>query len=98
MLSAIIPIVRREPFDDPAWLFDLKLDGFRGLADRITGRMLSKNRNRHRSRLISLILPENERSKAVARRPGGEYEKTIPTPFHDGQAEIFAYRLSEGET
>jgi hypothetical protein len=28
-LIPIIPIVRREPFDDPAWLFDLKLDGFR---------------------------------------------------------------------
>src|SRR5262249_1362296 len=26
----IIPAVRREPFDDPAWLSDLKLDGFRG--------------------------------------------------------------------
>ena len=38
--------MRREPFDDPAWLFDLKLDGFRGLADTITGRMLSKNGNR----------------------------------------------------
>jgi len=26
--TPIIPIIRREPFDDPAWLFDLKLDGF----------------------------------------------------------------------
>src|SRR5262249_50839793 len=26
----ITPAVRREPFDDPAWLSDLKLDGFRG--------------------------------------------------------------------
>jgi hypothetical protein len=26
-----------EPFDNPAWLFDLKLDGFRGIADTIDG-------------------------------------------------------------
>jgi hypothetical protein len=48
-----------------------------------------------RSRLISLILPDNERSKAVARRLGGEYEKTIS--FRDGKADIFAYRLGEQE-
>jgi bifunctional non-homologous end joining protein LigD len=45
-VSPIIPTIRREPFDDPAWLFDLKLDGFRGLADTIRGRILSKNGNR----------------------------------------------------
>jgi bifunctional non-homologous end joining protein LigD len=44
-LTLIIPIVRRDAFDDPAGLFDLKLDGFRGLADTIAGRMLSKNGN-----------------------------------------------------
>ena len=46
-----------------------------------------------RSRLISLILPENERSKAVARRLGGEHEKTIS--FRGGKADIFAYRLDD---
>jgi heme-degrading monooxygenase HmoA len=35
--TPIIPIIRREPFDDPAWLFDLKLDGFRGIADTSPG-------------------------------------------------------------
>jgi hypothetical protein len=39
-MTPIIPAIRREPFDDPAWLFDLKLDGFRGLADTIRGAML----------------------------------------------------------
>jgi hypothetical protein len=29
--NLIIPAVRRDAFDDPAWLFDLKLDGFGGL-------------------------------------------------------------------
>jgi ATP-dependent DNA ligase len=43
--APIIPTIRHEPFDDPAWLFDLKLDGFRGVADTVNGRMLSKNGN-----------------------------------------------------
>jgi ATP-dependent DNA ligase len=44
-LAPIIPIRRPEPLDDPAWAAELKLDGFRGLADTINGRMLSKNLN-----------------------------------------------------
>jgi bifunctional non-homologous end joining protein LigD len=44
-MQPIIPVVRQEPFDDPGWLFELKLDGFRGLADTIRGKMLSKNLN-----------------------------------------------------
>jgi RimJ/RimL family protein N-acetyltransferase len=43
-------------------------------------------------RLVSLIMPENDRSKAVAQRLGGRYEKTIA--FRDGLAEIFAYDLA----
>ena len=43
-------------------------------------------------RLISLIVSDNHRSKAVALRLGGRYEKTIP--FRDGAAEIFAYDLT----
>jgi ATP-dependent DNA ligase len=35
----IIPRIRREPFDDPSWTFELKYDGFRGLADTVNGRM-----------------------------------------------------------
>lgn len=44
------------------------------------------------NRLISLIGEHNERSKAVARRIGGVYEKTIP--FRDAHADIFAYDLA----
>jgi RimJ/RimL family protein N-acetyltransferase len=44
-------------------------------------------------RLISLILPENHSSKAVAHRLGGAYENTIP--FRGGAAEIFAYALEK---
>jgi hypothetical protein len=36
-LAPIIPAVCAEPFDNPAWLFDIKLDGFRGIADTIDG-------------------------------------------------------------
>lgn len=43
-------------------------------------------------RLISLILPENDRSKAVARRLGGRFDGTIP--FRGGHAEIFVYHLT----
>jgi hypothetical protein len=47
-IEPIIPIVRRELFDDPGWLFELKWDGFRGIADTVNGRMLSKNKNHFR--------------------------------------------------
>ncbi len=59
-LTPIIPIVRRDPFDDPGCTYELKLDGFRGLADTIQGRMLSKNLNRMK-KFDSLLntLPEN---------------------------------------
>jgi bifunctional non-homologous end joining protein LigD len=42
----IIPTVRRESFDGPEWTFELKFDGFRGIADTLNGRMLSKRGNR----------------------------------------------------
>src|SRR6266567_5242291 len=44
-MKPIIPVVRKDPFDDPAFLFEIKLDGFRALADTITGRFISKNGN-----------------------------------------------------
>jgi RimJ/RimL family protein N-acetyltransferase len=47
-------------------------------------------------RVISIILPENERSKAVARRLGGTHEKTIP--FRDTIADVFLYDLVREET
>jgi hypothetical protein len=47
-MGLIIPLKRSEPFDDPACLFDLKLDGYRGVADTIAGRMLSKKGHRLR--------------------------------------------------
>jgi len=46
IFSPIIPISRPDPFDDPGYLYELKYDGFRGLADTLNGRILSKNKNR----------------------------------------------------
>jgi hypothetical protein len=46
-IQPIIPIRRKEPFDDPDWLFELKYDGFRGLwrFDRGRARLISRNGN-----------------------------------------------------
>jgi ATP-dependent DNA ligase len=45
-LVPIIPTIRRDPFDGSEWTFELKFDGFRGIADTVSGRMLSKRGNR----------------------------------------------------
>jgi bifunctional non-homologous end joining protein LigD len=46
-VQPIIPTWRREPFDDPEWLFDFKYDGFRGLCyiERGRCRFISRNGN-----------------------------------------------------
>jgi len=44
----IIPISKKDPFDDPGWLFDLKYDGFRALLyieQGIRCRFVSRNGN-----------------------------------------------------
>jgi bifunctional non-homologous end joining protein LigD len=43
----IIPTRRKEPFDDPDWLFEFKYDGFRGLCYLEQGRcrVISRNGN-----------------------------------------------------
>ena len=53
-LCPIIPKLRREPFDDPGWTFELKYDGFRALADTVNGRMISK-RGHRMSRFEALL-------------------------------------------
>jgi len=58
-LKPIIPILKKEPFDDDSFLFEIKLDGFRAIADTIAGRFISKNGNALK-RFASLLdtLPE----------------------------------------
>ena len=44
-IEPIIPTRRREPFDDPDWLFDVKYDGFRALCfvEQWRGHFVSRN-------------------------------------------------------
>ena len=46
-VQPIIPTRRKEPFDDPRWLFDCKYDGFRGVCYVQLGRgsFVSRNGN-----------------------------------------------------
>jgi bifunctional non-homologous end joining protein LigD len=44
--APIIPTRRAEAFDDPAWCFELKFDGFRCIAETIDLRLISKQQNR----------------------------------------------------
>jgi bifunctional non-homologous end joining protein LigD len=46
-VQPIIPTWRKEPFDDPEWLFEFKYDGFRGLCylERGRCRFISRNGN-----------------------------------------------------
>jgi bifunctional non-homologous end joining protein LigD len=37
-VEAIVPVLRPRPFSDPAWLFEPKYDGFRGLVYLTGGR------------------------------------------------------------
>src|SRR5215472_9857707 len=44
-VQPIIPTWRKEPFDDPDWLFEFKYDGFRGLCYLEQGRCYFISRN-----------------------------------------------------
>jgi ATP-dependent DNA ligase len=56
-VAPIIPSGRQDLIEDPEWACDLKLDGFRGLADTINGRLLSKNLNplKRHARLLDAL-------------------------------------------
>ena len=46
-VQPIIPTWRKEPFDDPGWLFEFKYDGFRAVCylEQGRGRFISRNGN-----------------------------------------------------
>lgn len=46
-LRPLRPVRRQEPFDDPDWVFELKYDGFRGLAYVGVAEPRLVSRNRH---------------------------------------------------
>ena len=46
-VQPIIPTSRKQPFDDPGWLFEFKYDGFRALCylEQGRSRLISRNGN-----------------------------------------------------
>ena len=46
-VAPIVPTIRRQPFNDPNWLFEPKYDGFRGMVylSRKSCTLYSKKRN-----------------------------------------------------
>jgi bifunctional non-homologous end joining protein LigD len=68
-VQPINPTRRREPFDDPNWLFDFKYDGFRGLfyIDRGGPRFVSRNGNllRRFDALCELVAAELDADDAI---------------------------------
>jgi bifunctional non-homologous end joining protein LigD len=59
-VQPIIPISRKDPFDDPAWQFELKYDGFRALC------YLEHRRNRFISRTGNILSQFDELADQVA--------------------------------
>ena len=51
-VQPIAPVRRQEPFDDPAWLFDLKYDGFRALGDKIAASLGVNNAKQRPEELV----------------------------------------------
>jgi ATP-dependent DNA ligase len=43
-VAPIIPVLRSHPFNDPAWLFEPKYDGFRGLVYLAAGTCLIRSK------------------------------------------------------
>jgi len=92
-VAPIIPTIRKEPFDDPAWLFELKLDGFRGLADTDNGRMLSKNGNRMKrfERLLER-LPAGCRHSATHKCQRGSLQSALQAHRHSAVSRLYPCR------
>ncbi|HSK11068.1 MAG TPA: hypothetical protein VK911_15910, partial [Vicinamibacterales bacterium] len=63
------PAAGPQPFNDPAWLWELKLDGFRALAyiEAGAGRLVSRNGHTYRSfaPLCAAILSEVKAGEAI---------------------------------
>ena len=54
-IEPIVPIWRKEPFDDPGWLFDVKYDGFRALSYLEPGRSRLVSRSGNEFRRFALL-------------------------------------------
>ncbi|MBO0738898.1 MAG: hypothetical protein J2P48_20420 [Alphaproteobacteria bacterium] len=58
-MQPIIPVRRKEPFDDPDWLFDFKYDGYRGLCIFDRGRARNGNWLDHFAHSLIRWLPRS---------------------------------------
>jgi ATP-dependent DNA ligase len=68
-VQPIAPTWRKEPFDDPDWLFEFKYDGFRALCylEQRRNLLISRNNNiMTPARTFSLIEYKNSRVQALA--------------------------------
>ena len=66
-IAPMLATLGEGPFSDPDWIFEPKLDGERGLAYRLGGRVELWSRNRKR---LTEVYPEI--TEAVAGQPGGD--------------------------
>jgi bifunctional non-homologous end joining protein LigD len=72
-VQSIIPTWRKEPFDDPDWLFEFKYDGFRGLCYLEQGRCRFMSRNGNdpsaRRRKVNEVRTEKTRRAVESAQP-----------------------------
>jgi bifunctional non-homologous end joining protein LigD len=97
-----MPVLRKEPFSHPDWLFELKWDGFRALAfiERGECRLVSKNGNAFKSFLsLSRVLPKEIRAKSaildgeiVCLDKDGKSQFT-DLMFHRGEPRFYAFDI-----
>ncbi len=87
-----MPLVRiPQPFDDPAWIFELKYDGFRALAFIEAGRCRLVSRNGHTFRQFTPL------SDSLARNlPDGIYDGEIVVVDRDGRSQFNALLFRRG--
>jgi len=83
-VQPIIPTSRKEPFDDPDWLFDLKYDGFRAVSyfERGSCRFVSRRgnvftRSTRCAGQVASALCEKRRSRAGSHMSSRSAEQNI---------------------
>ena len=83
-VQPIIPTRRKEPFDDPGWVFELKYDGFRALC------YLEQGRGRFVSRATAMTFAVSTRSaprlrrRSRSARPHPGLTTACPAPLERG--------------
>ena len=73
-IEPIIPSLRKEPFDDPDWLFDIKYDGFRALLYIEQGRYRLVSRNGNDFRRFDALAAEVAAAPSRSLPRAGEHK------------------------